>query len=206
MRKYFLKLYSETGKKPFTFLNACLMLLIPFVVFIVLASKTPSSESFMIVLAPTIGVWIACIVINVVLTFSKFKDGGTVAKVTILSLFASLAFFCKLILFPFIKFLFRGSTAMTAMQSGDTQQAASTMNRSQGVKTSAFNWFNYDGVEIQDIPGDEPASEEYIYNNNAWDPTLQRSYTSDEDNNARQMGYQNASHAVNSGVDVSKLQ
>ena len=206
MRNYFIKLYSETGKKPFTFLNACLLLLFPVIAFIALACQVSSNEPFAKVLVPSIVIWVIGIIVNVLITFSKFKNGGITAKVTLLSFFASIAFFCKLILFPFIKLLFRSSAGMTAMQNGDTAQASATMNQSQGVKISAFNWFNYNGIEIQDIPGNEAPTEDYVYNNNAWDSTLQRSYTNEEDNNARQLGYQNASHAVRSGVDISKLQ
>ena len=120
----------------------------------------------------------------------------------------------KLIFWPLIKWAMDMSLGMTAMQTGNyggaSNQArrADSNARARGKKTSAFNWFVYDGNYIQDIPGtvDQYADEAMVDSNpEAWCSNLGRSFTYQEDQNARAMGYADAFDAYNRGVNVNDL-
>lgn len=200
MKSYYQKVYNETGKKPFTFLNCALCILIPVVVLIIVGSSASADEGgkVMIVFIP---VTILCIVGNAVLHYFKYKNIGKAIWLTVLNLFASIAFFCKLILFPLIKFCFKMAGAMTDVQNGNFTAANNNMNnaRSGKIKTSAFDWFRYDGRTFGDIQVGEEQPEDYSTDSLAWSYSLNRSYTAEEDLRARNLGYQNAKDAENQG-------
>lgn len=200
MKSYFQKVYSETGKKPFTFLNCALCILIPIIVLIVVGSQASSSEGGD-VMAIFIPVTILCIVGNAVMQYMRFQNVGKAVLLTFLNMLASIAFFCKLILFPLIKFAFKMMGAMSDVQSGNYTAANNNMNnaRSGQIKTSAFDWFKYDGTTVGDIQVGEEKAEDYSTDNLAWSHALNRSYTAEEDMKARNLGFQNAKDAENQG-------
>lgn len=207
MKNYFQKIYNETGIKPFTFLNCALSFLLPLVIFLVIGSNMSSTEGNKVITISVIAL-IACWGIDIALLFNKFKDGKRTAILFFLGLLASIAFFCKLILFPLIKLLFNMMGSATAVQTGDFAGASNNANRATaeagGVKMSAFNWFVYDDRKFEDIAPSEPA-ESYITNSQAWNSELGRNFTSDEDMNAQQMGYTDAKNAYDSGVKLEDI-
>ena len=200
MKSYFQKLYNKTGKKPFTFLNCALCLLIPIIVLIVVGSQASASEGAK-VMAVFIPVTVGCIVGNIVLQFVRFKSIGKAIWLTVLNFLASTAFFCKLILFPFIGFFFKMSGAMTDVQMGNFSAANNNMNnaRSGKARLSAFNWFQYDGRTFEDVQVGEERPEDYSTDNLAWSHSLNRSFTAEEDLKAKNLGFQNAKDAENQG-------
>lgn len=204
MKKYFQKLYNETGQKPFTFLNCLLSLLAPFVVFLVVGLNT--SDGGVVMLATGITALI-CWVANGFILFKRFNNGKRVAICFFLGLLASVAFFCKLILFPLFKLLLNLMGGATAVQTGDFAGASAQNNRAfaeaGSLKTSAFNWFIYDDRVMEDIHIE--AQESTMANNQAWNSELQRSFTSEEDANARNMGYRDAKQAYDSGVSLADI-
>lgn len=205
MKKYFQKLYNETGQKPFTFLNCFLNVLLPLVVFILAAIIIPNDGDMAMIL---IGLsFVIGLVANVLVLFKRFKDGKRVAICFILGLLASVAFFCKLILFPLFKLLLNLMGGAASVQTGDFAGASAQNNRAfaeaGSLKTSAFNWFIYDDRVIEDIHIE--AQESTMANDQAWNSELQRNFTSDEDTNARNMGYRDAKQAYDSGVSLADI-
>jgi len=72
IKKYFQNIYNQTGKKPFTFFNALLMIL-PVIIYLVIAfSGADLDEANKILLLSTLGCW----GINFLITFLKFKATG----------------------------------------------------------------------------------------------------------------------------------
>ena len=191
MKSYFQKLYNQTGKKPFTFLNCALCVLIP-VIFLLVNGTIDITVIFI-----TVG----CLVVNMVLQFVRFKSIGKSIWLTVLNFLASIAFFCKFILFPFIGFFFKMSGAMTDVQMGNFSAANNNMNnaRSGKVGLSAFNWFKYDGRTFEDVQVGEERPEDYSTDNLAWSHSLNRSFTAEEDLKAKNLGFQNAKDAENQG-------
>lgn len=204
MKNYFQKLYNETGQKPFTFLNCLLSILLPFIVFLAVGLNPPNGGTVMLATGITT---LICWGINCFLLFKRFNDTKLVATCFFLGLLASIAFFCKLILFPIIKLFFNLMTGASAVQTGDFARASAENNRAfanfGSAKTSAFNWFIYDDRIIEDIHI-EP-EESTMTNSLAWNSELQRNFTSDEDLNAQQMGYTDAKHAYDSGVSLHDI-
>lgn len=206
MKKYFQKLYNETGQKPFTFLNCFLCVFTPIIALILgyMIDKVDPTPAIILLIVVTI----LSLAANVFILFKRFNDIKRALLLALLNIFASLHFFCKLILFPLIKIAFRFAGAATQMQMGNTAGASHTMGNataSAGIKTSAFNWFKYDGTTIADIAGSEPEDDTLVYTNNAYNTSLGRAFTDKEDMTARNMGYQNAQHAVSSGVHTEDL-
>jgi len=205
MKNYFQKIYNETGQKPFTFLNCFLNVLLPLVVLILAAIVIPNDgELAKILIALSFVIGLAA---NVFVLFKRFKDGKRVAILFFLGLLASIAFFCKLILFPLFKLLLNLMGSSTSIQTGDFAGASAQNNRAfaeaGSLKLSAFNWFNYDDRVIDDIHIE--AEESTMANNQAWNSELRRSFTSDEDANARNMGYRDAKQAYDSGVSLADI-
>jgi len=206
MKKYFQKIYNETGRKPFTFLNCFLCVFTPIIALILgyMINKSDPTPAIVLLIVITI----LSLAGNIFILFKRFNDVKRALLLALLNIFASIHFFCKLILFPLIKLAMRFSLGATQMQMGNTAGASHTMSNataSAGVKTSAFNWFKYDGTTIADIAGTEPEDDTIVYTNNAYETSLGRSFTDQEDMNARNMGYQNAQHAANSGVRIEDI-
>jgi len=203
MKKYFQKLYNETGVKPFTFLNCFLCILLPIIVLII-AACMQSNE--VVILTFFIVGFVVGIAGNIFIQFRRFSDVKRAFLLTLLNFLASIHFFCKLIVFPLVKLFMNLAGSMTSIQTGNFQQAQSETDHalnSNGAKLSAFNWFVYDGRKFEDVEGEETP---IVYENaNAYDTTLGRSYTNEEDRNARNLGYTDAYSAVNSGVKVEEL-
>ena len=156
MKKYFQKLYNETGQKPFTFLNCFLCVFTPIIALILgyMIDKVDPTPAIILLIVVTI----LSLAANVFILFKRFNDIKRALLLALLNNFASLHFFCKLILFPLIKIAFRFAGAATQMQMGNTAGASHTMGNataSAGIKTSAFNWFKYDGTTIADHLEDE---------------------------------------------------
>jgi len=200
MKKYFQNIYNETGIKPFTFLNCALTLLLPFAIFIAIGSVSSTSEGDKVMIVTLIGL-IACWGSNIALLFNKFKDGKRTAILFFLGLLASIAFFCKLILFPLIKLLINFMPGATATNITNRATAEAS-----GVKMSAFNWFVYDNRVFTDIepniPDDIP---ETATNYGAWNSELGRGFNDTEERNAQNMGYRDAKQAYDRGVSLKDL-
>lgn len=196
MKKYFQKIYNETGKKPFTFLNCMLAVLLPIAIFIFSGVKLMDTNPNLGVTV-MIGGTIVCWLINIIIWFVNYKNIGRVLALFFLTMLASIAFFCKLILFPFIGLLFKIGSASTDIQTGNYAGASNTMNSGGKVRTSAFSWFQYDGTVIDDV--EVEAQTDRVSNAQAWSSTLNRSYTAEEDTRARQLGFADAKDAEMSG-------
>lgn len=207
MKNYFQKIYNETGEKPFTFLNCALSILLPLVIFLVVGLNVSAAEGNKVITISIIAL-IVCWGIDIALLFHKFKDAKRTAILFFLGLLASVAFFCKLILFPLIKWIMNMSLSMTDVQTGNFAGANNKANRANaeagGVKMSAFNWFVYDDRKFEDIQPTIP-EEQPETNPQAWSSELGRSFTSEEDMKARNMGYNDAKHACDSGVRVDEI-
>lgn len=206
MKKYFQNIYNETGVKPFTFLNCALTLLVPLIIFLVVGCNMSSTEGNKVITISVIAL-IACWGIDIALLFNKFKNGKRTAILFFLGLLASIAFFCKLILFPLIKLCLNLMTSSTSVQMGDFASASNNANRATaeagGIKMSAFNWFVYDDRVFTDIEPDIP--EDTATNYGAWNNELGRTFNDNEEQNARNMGYRDAKQAYDSGVKLDDI-
>lgn len=206
MKKYFQNIYNETGVKPFTFLNCALTLLVPLIIFLVVGCNMSSTEGNKVITISVIAL-IACWGIDIALLFNKFKNGKRTATLFFLGLLASIAFFCKLILFPLIKLCLNLMTSSTSVQMGDFASASNNANRATaeagGIKMSAFNWFVYDDRVFTDIEPDIP--EDTATNYGAWNNELGRTFNDNEEQNARNMGYRDAKQAYDSGVKLDDI-
>ena len=200
MKSYFQKLYNETGKKPFTFLNCALCVLLPIVAFLLFGITLADANETLFVILVIVAL-VLCWGGNVFIQFNRFGNIGKALWLMFLNMLASIAFFCKLILFPLIALCFKMMSGMTDIQNGDFSAANNNLNnaRSGKIKASAFNWFRYDGTTVDDIQVGEEQPEDYTPDNLAWSHTLNRSYTAEEDLKAQNMGFKNAKDAENQG-------
>lgn len=190
MKKYFQRLYNETGKKPFTPLNFFLMVGIPAIIMVI-ASFMSGSQSDAIFIAAVI-VAIVGWIINLVLCIKKFGSKGV--GLFFLTLLASIAFFCSFILWPFLKWSFRAAGAMVHANLGNTTASVNSSRRAGATKgkKSALNWFSYDGTVYQDEKEVMPDN----IGGNALDEGL---YTDSQNQAARNIGYSNGKDAEMSG-------
>lgn len=192
IKNYFQSVYNKTHKKPFTFLNCFLCIFLPVIGLILGAYLMDSSSEGLgmtvMILSVLVG-WVC----NFLLLFAKFKV--TAIGIFFLNILASIAFFCKLILMPLLKVLFKVGVASTQANLGNT---TASVNASRGAgaslsstKTSAFNWFEYEGYEWKDIT-EKPEP----YGNNELD---EGSYTYEQNQEARNLGYSNGKDAEMKG-------
>ncbi len=188
IKKYFQNIYNQTGKKPFTFFNALLMIL-PIIIYLVIAfSGADLDEANKILLLSTLGCW----GINFLITFLKFKVTGI--AIFLLSIIASLLFFISFILWPVLKFAFRAGMSVTQANLGNTTASVNASKRAGATKgkKSALNWFEYEGNVWKDekevMPDDIP--------NHSLD---EGSYSYEQNQQAKAHGYSNGKDAEMSG-------
>lgn len=194
IKNYFQQVYNETGKKPFTFLNAFILTILPlglgYLLTMMLVSAKGEQESFILVgfgLA-----YLICYVINFLLLGKNFKDNQI--KLLIYSIIASIVFFVSFFLWPLLKFAFRAGAAATQANLGNTTASVNASGRAGATKgkKSALNWFEYDGHVWQDekenMPEDIP--------NSALD---EGSYSYEQNQKAKAYGYSNGKDAEISG-------
>lgn len=190
IKKYFNKIYSETGKKPFTFLNCFLVVLLP-LIFIFGSAFLIADTEEVVVPATIIGL-VVSLGLNLVLLIVKFK--GKAIGLFFLTVLASILFFCSFILWPILKFAFRAGSAATQANLGNTTASVNASRRAGATKgkKSALNWFEYDGYVWKDekeiMPEDLP--------NGSLD---EGAYSYDQNQSARNVGYANAKDAEMSG-------
>lgn len=193
IKNYFQSVYNKTHKKPFTFLNCFLCIFVPVIGLILGAYLMESSSEGLgmtvMILSVLVG-WVC----NFLLLFAKFKV--TAIGIFFLNILASIAFFCKLILVPFIKFLVKVGVASTQANLGNTTASVNASSQAgealANAKISAFNWFVYDGYELKDTTTGEPE----IYEHYELD---EGSYTYAQNQEARNLGFSNGKDAEMAG-------
>ena len=194
IKTYFQQMYNETGKKPFTFLNAFILTILPlglgYLLTMLLVSIMGEEES--LILVGFVLAYLFCYVINFLLLAKNFKDNQI--KLLVYSIIASILFFITFFLWPILKFAFRAGTAATQANLGNTTASVNASRRAGATKgkKSALNWFEYDGRVWQDekenMPQDIP--------NYALD---EGSYSYEQNQKAKAYGYSNGKAAEMAG-------
>lgn len=194
IKDYFQNIYDQTQIKPFTFLNCFLCIFLPVIGLILggywLDRNATLGIAVMILLL--LGGWVG----NFVLLYTKFKE--TAIVLFVLNILASIAFFGKLILWPLIKAGIKSGKAAMEANWGNTT-ASVNASREAGAtlastKTSAFNWFEYEGHEWKDVT-ETPE----VYEHQELD---EGSYIDEQNQKGRDAGYANAKEAEMHGVDI----
>ena len=192
IKNYFQQVYDETGKKPFTFLHACLCILVPIVVMCTAFYLFEYDEG------KVIGVSVAGLIASwgllIFLSFKEFKE--KTVKIFLFQILASITFWTKFLLIPIIKLSWHAGKAAVAANHGNVTASVNESKRSAATKTkkSAFNWFEYDGKVWKD--------EKEAYDQVADYSLDEGSYSMDQNNEARNKGYINAKHAEDSGEKI----
>lgn len=195
IKNYFQKIYMETGKKPFTFLNCFLSLIVPIAMFIIVGSQVSVSEGGKVAITVFLSVLIAW-GLDIFLLVKNFH--GQAVPIFLLGLLASIAFLFTFILWPVLKFAFRAGMAATQANNGNITDSVNSSRKAGATKgkKSALNWFEYDGYEWKDekevMPEDIPNYE-----------LDEGSYTYDQNQQARNMGYTNAKDAEMHGQKIN---
>lgn len=190
IKKYFNKIYSETGKKPFTFLNCFLIIFLPIILIVGSAALFGDTED--VVVPAAILSLIISLGLNLALLIVKFKEKSI--GLFFLTVLASILFFCTFILWPLLKWGVRGAEAVVQANHGNVTASVNASNRMGATKgkMSALNWFEYDGYVWHDekeiMPEDLP--------NGSLD---EGAYSYEQNQSARNVGYANAKDAEMSG-------
>lgn len=194
MKKYFQKVYNETHVKPFTFLNCFLCIFLPIIALIggvVLMDSNEALGTTVMILGIVVG-W----GINLALLLAKFKGKGV--GLFFLNILASIAFFCTFILWPFIKYLMHSGNAAWQANMGNITESVNSSRKMGAVlaspKKSAFNWFQYDGYVWKDEKVEPELLKNYELD--------EGSYSYDQNQKARSMGYSNAKDAEMHGQKI----
>lgn len=191
IQNHFQRVYDETHVKPFTFLNCFLCIFLPIVGLILgaLIISNNTTIGIIVMILFILGGWAG----NFALLFKNFKEKGI--SLFFLNLLASIAFFFKLIVMPLFKVLVKIGVASTQANLGNTtasvnssKQAGATL---ASTKTSALNWFEYDGYEWKDN-----VEKPKLHPNSGLD---EDSYTDAQNQAARNLGYVNAKEAEMAG-------
>ena len=194
IKKYFQKIYNETGKKPFTFLNAFLLTILPLVLGYFISMALVSSigeDEILIPIGFAIALAVGCI-IDFLLLLKNFK--GKAVVLLLLNIVASLLFFITFILWPVLKFAFRAGMAATQSNLGNTTASVNASRRAGATKgkKSALNWFEYTGRVWED--------EKEVMPEDTSNYSLDEgSYTDIQNQQARAHGFENGKHAEVSG-------
>lgn len=194
IKNRFQEVYDQTHIKPFTFLNSFLCIFLP-VIGLILGSYMMGSNGGLgtaVMILCFLGGWIG----NFVLLYKKFDK--LAISLFFLNLLASIAFFSKLILVPWLKASVKFARAIWQSNLGNvtasvnaSREGGSELARS---RTSAFNWFEYEGYEWTDAK--ETAE---VYEHHELD---EGSYTYEQNQQGRDAGYANAKEAEMHGVDI----
>ena len=190
IKKYFQKIYNETGKKPFTFLNCFLIIFLPLI--FILGSAFLIADTEEVVVTATILGFVIGLGINLALLLVKFKGKGI--GLFLLSVLASVLFFCSFILWPLLKIMVRAGGAVTQANLGNTTASVNASRRMGATKgkKSALNWFEYEGHVWKD-------EKEVMPENIPTGSLDEGSYSYDQNQQARNVGYSNAKDAEMSG-------
>lgn len=195
MKKYFQKVYNETHIKPFTFLNCFLCIFLPIIALIGGAVLMDSNEALgtTVMILGIVAGW----GINLALLLVKFKGKGV--GLFFLNILASIAFFFTFILWPLLKFCFHAGMAATNANLGNNTASINSSRKAGAsvgsTKKSAFNWFEYEGYEWKD-----DKVEPELLNNYEAD---EGSYSYDQNQQAKSMGYANAKDAEMHGQKIN---
>lgn len=195
IKNYFQKLYNETGKKPFTFLNVFLLIFVPIIVGIAGMYFTQDADaSLRWLIAGVAGGWI----LDIVLLVINFK--AKAVGLIFLHIIASVLFVLTFILIPIIKFGIRSGAAATQANMGNVTASVNASRRAGATKgkKSSLNWFVYDGNTFTDTPEVMPED----IQGQALD---EGAYTNEQNVAARNIGYANAKDAEMSGVKIEDL-
>lgn len=190
IKKYFQKLYNETGKKPFTFFNAFLVVFLPLIIFFGLGSTMATSEMDIpkfLILGIVVGLGL-----DLILVLVKFKGKGI--ALFFLHILASLLFFCTFILWPLLKFMVRSGSAANQANLGNVSASVNASKRAGATKgkKSALNWFEYEGYTWKD-------EREVIPNNTNSYSADEGSYSYNQNQKAKAQGFSNGKDAEMSG-------
>lgn len=195
IKRRFQNVYDQTHNKPFTFLNCFLCIFLPVIGVIAGAFLMGDNETLGI--AVMIVGLLAGWVINFLLLFKKFKTQAI--GLFFLNLLASIAFVFKLIILPFLKWSVKAAGAVTQANLGNVTGSVNASRRAgaelASTKTSAFNWFEYEGYEWKDT---KQTAE--VYEHHELD---EGSYTYEQNQQARNAGYANAKEAEMHGVKIN---
>lgn len=190
IKNYFQKIYQETGKKPFTFIQPFCLLILPLimVIFGLIMENNLGTQKTLTIMAVVVVIgWIAFIAIP----FIRLKGKGI--GVFFLSILASIIFFISFILWPMLKFAYRGGQAITQANMGNTSasvNASQRMGATKGKK-SALNWFEYDGYVWKDEKEVLPEMTDYALD--------EGSYSLEQNTQARAKGFSNGKDAEMQG-------
>ena len=191
IKNHFQKVYAETNVKPFTFLNCFLCIFLPVIGLILGAILMNNNEKLgvSVMILAVLGGWAG----NFALLYKNFKAKGI--SLFFLNLLASIAFFFKLIIMPLFKALVKIGAASTRANLGNTTARVNSSNQAgaalASTKTSAFNWFEYDGYKWKD---NEEKSKFHM--NSGLDEGF---YTDAQNQAARDIGYANGKEAEMAG-------
>lgn len=141
----FRQTYCETGKKPFTFLDAFLLS------FLALAAgygvsfllvRIIGEYEILILIGFILGALI-CWILDYLILFKKVK--GKAKGLIAYNILASIAFFCTFFLWPLFKFSYSLGKAMFYANVGNTAASVhASKNSNPGNSKSSFDWFEYD--------------------------------------------------------------
>lgn len=194
IKNYFQQVYDQTQIKPFTFLNCFLCIFLP-VIGLVLGGFLSGNNARLgiaVMILSLLGGWIG----NFVLLYQKFDK--LAIRLFFLNILASIAFFSKLILLPWLKWSVKAAGAVFHANLGNVTASVNSSKKAgaelASTKTSAFNWFEYDGHEWEDVN----VSPE-LYEHNELD---EGSYTDAQNQKGRDAGYANAKEAKMHGIDI----
>lgn len=197
IKKRFQEVYDQTHVKPFTFLNCFLCIFLP-VIGLILGSLMMGSNGGLgtaVMILCFLGGWIG----NFVLLYKKFDK--LAISLFFLNILASIFFFSKLILVPWLKWSVKAAGAVVQSNLGNVTGSVNASKRAgaelASTRTSAFNWFEYEGYEWQDVK--ETAE---VYEHHELD---EGAYTDTQNQKGRDAGYANAKEAEMHGVDIKNL-
>lgn len=194
IKNYFQQLYNETGNKPFTFLNAFILTILPLGIGYLFTTMLISimGEQESLILISFVLAYLICYVINFLLLRKNFKEDQV--KILGYSIIASIIFFATFILWPILKFSFRAGKAMFYSNMGNVSASVNASERAGATKgkQSALNWFEYDGRVWEDE--EENLPEEIT--NYALD---EGSYSYVQNQQAKSQGFSNGKDAEMAG-------
>lgn len=191
IKNYFQNIYNQTKIKPFTFLNCFLCIFLP-VIGLILGAYLLNNNATLgiaVMILFLLGGWAG----NFALLYTKFKT--TAIPLFFLNILASIAFFGKLIVLPLIKAGIKGGKAVTQANMGNVTASVNASRESgatlASTKTSALNWFEYEGYEWKDA-----VETPEMYEHQELD---EGSYTDAQNQGARSVGYANGKEAEMAG-------
>ena len=194
IKNHFQRVYNQTNIKPFTFLNCFLCIFVPVIGLIAGMVLLGVNEALgiAVMIFGLLAGWAG----NFLLLFKNFKAAAI--GLFFLNLLASIAFFGKLILLPFLKASIKASRAVVQSNLGNVTASVNASRKGgaelASTRSSAFNWFEYEGYEWKDV---KQTAE--VYEHHELD---EGSYTNEQNQQAKNAGYANAKEAEMHGVKI----